>query len=166
MTWRVGRSENKIFLPASADGSIAQRWKWRNVATSLLHSIVSGVWAPFVFYQVLKQSQKNLRPNVNKDSTCTDHTWPSDKVKVKKPCTCHMSEDKYQFCNDQLPLWLITNDIPPQRLSIRSQVRIHRMLCFQWAAFQLSFNIQLVMGDLFYIFLWLLCNSPQWEIYP
>ena len=23
-----------------------------------------------------------------------------------------------------------------------------------------------VMGDLFYIFLWLLCNSPQWEIYP
>ena len=24
------------------------------------------------------------------------------KVKVKKPCTCHMSEDKYNFCNDQL----------------------------------------------------------------
>merc|ERR1712156_740929 len=38
-------------LPASADGSTAQRWKWRNVATSLLHSIVSGAWAPFVFYQ-------------------------------------------------------------------------------------------------------------------
>jgi len=38
-------------LPASADGSIAQRWKWRNVATSLLHSIISGAWAPFVFYQ-------------------------------------------------------------------------------------------------------------------
>jgi len=42
-------------LPASADGSIAQRWKWRNVATSLLHSILSGAWAPFVFYQAVKQ---------------------------------------------------------------------------------------------------------------
>ena len=145
MTWRVERSESKIFLPASADGSTAQRWKWRNVATSLLHSIVSGAWAPFVFYQV-RQVNKNLRTNVNLDGTCTDRTWPSDKVKVKKPCTCHMSEDKYNFCNDQLPFWLTTNNVPPHRLSIRSQVRIHRMVCFQWAAFQLSFNIQLVHG--------------------
>lgn len=38
-------------LPASACGSVAQRWKWRNVATSLAHSLVSGCWAPTAFYQ-------------------------------------------------------------------------------------------------------------------
>ena len=51
-----------------------------------------------------KTSEKNLCPNVKLDGTCTDLAWPSDKVKVKKPCTCHMSEDKNKFCNDQIPL--------------------------------------------------------------
>jgi len=50
-TFAIFNFLTRWLLPASADGSIAQRWKWRNVATSLLHSILSGAWAPFVFYQ-------------------------------------------------------------------------------------------------------------------
>jgi len=50
-TFAIFNFLTRWLLPASADGSIAQRWKWRNVATSLLHSIVSGAWAPFVFYE-------------------------------------------------------------------------------------------------------------------
>jgi len=50
-TFAIFNFLTRWLLPASANSSIAQRWKWRNVATSLLHSIVSGAWAPFVFYQ-------------------------------------------------------------------------------------------------------------------
>jgi len=50
-TFAIFNFLTRWLLPVSADGSIAQRWKWRNVATSLLHSIVSGAWAPLVFYQ-------------------------------------------------------------------------------------------------------------------
>jgi hypothetical protein len=50
-TFAIFNFLTRWLLPVSADGSITQRWKWRNVATSLLHSIISGAWAPFVFYQ-------------------------------------------------------------------------------------------------------------------
>merc|ERR1719220_1946448 len=36
---------------APASGSPQQRWKWRNVATSLVHSVITGLWALAAFYQ-------------------------------------------------------------------------------------------------------------------
>jgi len=38
------------FVPTDACKSLKQRWKWRNVATSLVHSAVSALWAIFSFY--------------------------------------------------------------------------------------------------------------------
>ena len=40
-------------VPDQATKTYQQRWKWRNVATSLVHSIITGIWAPLAFYQVL-----------------------------------------------------------------------------------------------------------------
>jgi len=37
-------------LPACASNTFRQSWKWRNVATSLVHSFVTGIWAPVAFY--------------------------------------------------------------------------------------------------------------------
>lgn len=41
----------KYVVPDSATNSFQQKWKWRNVATSLFHSIITGVWSPIAFYQ-------------------------------------------------------------------------------------------------------------------
>lgn len=35
----------KSITPKSALGSTSQAWKWRNVANSLVHSAVTGIWA-------------------------------------------------------------------------------------------------------------------------
>lgn len=43
-------SEKNSSTPSTGTESKLQ-WKWRNVATSLIHSIITGVWAPLVFYQ-------------------------------------------------------------------------------------------------------------------
>ena len=39
-------------VPDSACKTQQQKWKWRNVATSLVHSIITGIWALSVFYRV------------------------------------------------------------------------------------------------------------------
>jgi len=41
----------RFLVPDSATKSFQQKWKWRNVATSLLHSIITGIWSPIAFYQ-------------------------------------------------------------------------------------------------------------------
>lgn len=41
----------RFIVPASATKTKQQRWKWKNVATSLLHSFITGIWAPIAFYQ-------------------------------------------------------------------------------------------------------------------
>jgi len=38
-------------VPEVACQTQQQKWKWRNVATSLVHSAVTGAWAPLAFYQ-------------------------------------------------------------------------------------------------------------------
>ena len=42
----------KYLVPLQASQSVQQKWKWRNVATSFLHSLITGIWAPICFYQV------------------------------------------------------------------------------------------------------------------
>jgi hypothetical protein len=42
----------RFVVPESASKTFQQRWKWKNVATSLIHSIITGIWSPLVFYQV------------------------------------------------------------------------------------------------------------------
>ena len=42
----------RFLVPESAAKTFQQRWKWKNVATSLFHSIITGIWSPLVFYQV------------------------------------------------------------------------------------------------------------------
>lgn len=37
-------------IPTCATNTFRQSWKWRNVATSLVHSFVTGIWAPLAFY--------------------------------------------------------------------------------------------------------------------
>jgi len=41
----------KYVVPAEACQTSQQKWKWRNVATSFLHSLITGIWAPICFYQ-------------------------------------------------------------------------------------------------------------------
>jgi len=40
----------KYMLPSSATKTYQQKWKWRNVATSLVHSFITGIWSPVVLY--------------------------------------------------------------------------------------------------------------------
>jgi len=40
-----------FLVPDSANKTAQQRWKWKNVATSLFHSFITGIWAPLAFYQ-------------------------------------------------------------------------------------------------------------------
>ena len=42
----------KYLVPSQASQTAQQKWKWRNVATSLVHSLITGLWAPICFYQV------------------------------------------------------------------------------------------------------------------
>ena len=41
-----------LLVPPTASQNPQQRWKWRNVATSLVHSVITGTWALAAFYQV------------------------------------------------------------------------------------------------------------------
>ena len=43
---------SKFVVPATACQTSQQKWKWRNVATSFIHSLITGVWAILCFYQV------------------------------------------------------------------------------------------------------------------
>merc|ERR1711860_132190 len=36
-------------------------WKWKNVATSLIHSFITGLWAPILFYQNPEMSNDLIR---------------------------------------------------------------------------------------------------------
>jgi len=38
-------------VPGTVCQTQQQKWKWRNVATSLVHSAITGIWAPLAFYQ-------------------------------------------------------------------------------------------------------------------
>lgn len=40
----------KKVTPSSALNSSSQAWKWRNVANSLVHSAITGIWAVLSFY--------------------------------------------------------------------------------------------------------------------
>ena len=42
----------RYLVPDTACKSLQQRWKWKNVATSLFHSFITGIWSPIAFYQV------------------------------------------------------------------------------------------------------------------
>ena len=44
--------------PQSACNTLQQKWKWRNVATSLIHSIITGTWALAAFYKVSIETSK------------------------------------------------------------------------------------------------------------
>merc|ERR1712241_390863 len=41
----------RFITPRAACQTVKQKWKWRNVATSLVHSVVTGIWAPICFMQ-------------------------------------------------------------------------------------------------------------------
>ena len=43
-----------LLVPSSANNSSQQSWKWRNVATSFVHSVITGLWALLTFYKVTK----------------------------------------------------------------------------------------------------------------
>lgn len=40
----------KYVVPNCATKTYQQTWKWRNVATSFVHSLITGVWSPVVLY--------------------------------------------------------------------------------------------------------------------
>lgn len=46
-----------FLVPESATKTDQQRWKWKNVATSLFHSVITGIWSPIVFYQAPGMSE-------------------------------------------------------------------------------------------------------------
>merc|ERR550539_2181633 len=41
----------RLLVPPAASDNQQQRWKWRNVATSLVHSLITGLWALKAFYE-------------------------------------------------------------------------------------------------------------------
>merc|ERR1719461_1889673 len=51
LTFALLNLATAALVPASASSSAQQRWKWRNVATSLVHSVITGSWALAAFYQ-------------------------------------------------------------------------------------------------------------------
>lgn len=56
-----------LLVPASASNTRQQRWKWRNVATSFIHSLITGLWALAAFYKVAQHlfSPDSTRKNNN-----------------------------------------------------------------------------------------------------
>ena len=56
-------------VPSSACQTEQQKWKWRNVATSLVHSTVITVWTPVAFYQA-----PEMRDDLIKTFTSSSHT--------------------------------------------------------------------------------------------
>ena len=53
LTFSLVNYVTRYVVPVVACQTPQQRWKWRNVATSFVHSFITGVWAPICFYQVL-----------------------------------------------------------------------------------------------------------------
>ena len=51
-TFAVVNIVTRHLVPPTACQTQQQRWKWRNVATSLVHSIITGIWALSVFIRV------------------------------------------------------------------------------------------------------------------
>ena len=50
---------SQFIVPTSA---VAKQWKWRNTATSFVHSFITGIWSSLCFYQVsLLQEANNLQ---------------------------------------------------------------------------------------------------------
>ena len=54
ITFVLVNSVTDLLVPASASNTRQQRWKWRNVATSFIHSLITGIWALAAFYKVNK----------------------------------------------------------------------------------------------------------------
>ena len=52
ITFVLVNSITDLLVPASASNTKQQRWKWRNVATSFIHSLITGLWALAAFYKV------------------------------------------------------------------------------------------------------------------
>ncbi len=52
LTFSLSNYLARFLMPESATKTVQQRWKWKNVATSLFHSLITGIWSPLVFYQV------------------------------------------------------------------------------------------------------------------
>ena len=51
-TFLVTNLITRLLVPPAASSNQQQRWKWRNVATSLVHSVITGLWALAAFYEV------------------------------------------------------------------------------------------------------------------
>lgn len=51
----------RFILPNSANQTKQQSWKWRNVATSLIHSVITGIWSPLAFYQAPQMRDDLIR---------------------------------------------------------------------------------------------------------
>ncbi|KAK2831389.1 hypothetical protein Q7C36_016475 [Tachysurus vachellii] len=43
----VNRGLGKLYVPETAQRNI---WKWRNISTSFVHSLITGIWAVLCFY--------------------------------------------------------------------------------------------------------------------
>ena len=55
--------------PTSASKSPQQRWKWRNVMTSLVHSIITGTWAAAAFIQ-----EPSMKEDLQREFSLSSHT--------------------------------------------------------------------------------------------
>ena len=64
VTFVLVNSISNLLVPASASNTRQQRWKWRNVATSFIHSLITGLWALAAFYKV-KCPPDSTRKNKN-----------------------------------------------------------------------------------------------------
>lgn len=51
----------RFIIPESACRTTQQKWKWRNVATSFIHSFITALWSPLAFYQVTRTISPNLK---------------------------------------------------------------------------------------------------------
>jgi len=51
----------RFLLPSSAQNTSQQSWKWKNVATSLVHSIITGIGSPLAFYHAPEMSDDLIR---------------------------------------------------------------------------------------------------------
>jgi len=61
VTFAVVNSLTGLIVPEVACQTRQQKWKWRNVATSLVHSLITGVWAPLSFYQAPEMQDDLIR---------------------------------------------------------------------------------------------------------
>jgi len=62
-------------VPSKACQTQQQQWKWRNVATSLVHSAITGLWAPLTFYQA-----PEMRDDLIRKFTYSSHTLVSFSI--------------------------------------------------------------------------------------